>query len=118
MTKLIWPLILLSSAIVIYAVWVRPYLAALPAFAGAYRRIGVVETDLWAKIAGMKTILLAFLAAFLPEIPDLLQGLVGIDFGAFVPELWAKRISQAVALLIVITRVKANVVIAAPKDGV
>jgi hypothetical protein len=78
----ILPTVLLLGAVgAVYAFAVRPYLMRREAPRAA---IQSVDAAIVARLKGVRTILCAGAAALVPEVPDLLHGLLGIDWTAVV----------------------------------
>lgn len=90
------------------AVWfieVRPFLVRQASTAAAMGRLTAAEMAWW---KGSRTITCAAIAAIAGVLPDLINGLTGIDLTALgMPEWLAKGVGAGAALAAIVFRTKA-----------
>lgn len=106
---MVWFIVISCFALGVFFLVVRPNLKKFRATAGINAKIAAAETSLWQRIClrllGMKTLLTAIAGLIVTVLPNLLADLHEIDFGAFVGQDIALKISGGIMLLMTVTHV-------------
>jgi hypothetical protein len=113
MNAIIWGIVLVVMFVTVYAFWIRPKVASLPAYHDQFAQLDAKEagamTAFKLKIRGWKTVIITALGLIVTQFPDVLQQAVGVDLTAFgFDETVAKRTAQTFMILALLMRAMAK----------
>lgn len=99
--RLLLALLILVSPFVLYWLVIRPRLKAR--FVDLYADIDSFWGRLRARLYAFRSFAAAVVATWFAALPELLQGLVGIDF-SFLPGDWKLYVASGLAIVLVVIR--------------
>lgn len=118
MLTVLWVVALLTIALTSYAIWLRPALQRLPHLQVAYILANGFWQRLWVRLRAWWDMIMAAGLIILPEVPNLIDSITGVDLSDYFPPGAWKVITQLLGVSALLLRVflqkKTDQIIAAP----